>query len=63
MAKRLLDFFSAKVGKEQTVLAYRIELLHDLQKLAKIGMPFIRIFDITGGIYFNNFALHRTKKD
>ena len=29
-----------------------IETLHDVQKLAKSGVPYIYILDITGGIYF-----------
>ena len=34
------------------VLPQSIETLHNVQKLAKSGVPYIHILDITGGIYF-----------
>ena len=31
-------------------------MLHDFQKLAESGVPYNRILNITGGIYFNTFS-------
>ena len=56
MVKPHQDYCSAKVWQQKTAPVFvlmKMKILHDVQKLAKCGVPYFHVFDITSGIYFN----------